>query len=292
MKPCPHCGAPLTDEALFCIYCMNEVEEKAPLAPAKDRKRKMRVFTFAVSAGAAVIALCAVLLLLHLPKNTPAQPGAVSEDAPAASAEEAVNPEHVAVYSDAQRFRSKGGFTSDVWFPEKLTLAGETDRFLIYTCPGDFMSCTPTVYFKKDGTDVIVALFDLFMDQADAFLFDEQSKLIDLIQNLQEYVYQKAPVKLDYFIRRISPSTGFEDRSYSEIMIDDKNYDLLSRVGAGKDEYADRSDSSSNWSYLTTTWDGIGSDNRFFYFNRTRFISGEGRIDAILYFTFGGEELP
>ncbi len=67
MKKCPHCGAPLADEAAFCVYCMRPLAEKkdVPLPVSRHRGRKILILAAIVSLALIAAAVTALILFLR-----------------------------------------------------------------------------------------------------------------------------------------------------------------------------------------------------------------------------------
>lgn len=269
MKNCPYCGTALPDESSFCLYCMRELDEKTPLAPPRAR-RKARRAAWIASALIAFVALASIFLVLTQKKELVPDP----------------NDPRTKVYADVNLFRLNGEGTSDAWSPENLIFLSENSEWRIYSCPAAFQNCVPKVYFKKDGTDVIVALNDLILDSSRAWRFDEQSGLVSIMESIGDYLYREQSVNMRQACQlREDLNEAFRD-------CPSKRYSLLERLGAGEDPFIHTGSIRSN-EYLTDTWEEIGENNRYFYFQRVRLVSEEeARLDAIFYFTFGSEDLP
>ena len=74
MRKCPFCGADISDESSFCIYCMRELDSKTKIAPPRNTGGKAAVIVLsAVLAGVLLIAAvtAAVYLRVTTAKGTP-----------------------------------------------------------------------------------------------------------------------------------------------------------------------------------------------------------------------------
>ena len=64
MKKCPFCNAEIEENARFCLYCMNSLEEKELIETPKERKRWWPVLLAAV-----LVLVLAVICAIVLPKE-------------------------------------------------------------------------------------------------------------------------------------------------------------------------------------------------------------------------------
>ena len=271
MKTCPHCGAPWTDEAAFCVYCMQGLSEKkeAPLPVSRKRGRRRLAAVGAASLLVILGALAALFAFLKS-REVPVEPD--PEDP------------RVGVYADAALFRERGEDTGGAWRPEALTFQSENRLWRRYTCPADLAACVPEVYFKRDGTEVLVALEDLILDSSRAWRFDEQSEMVDLMGSLGQFICPSCPVDLT-FAFQTNPELENNPAFSAE-----PDYDLVRRLGAGEKDLAGTA--LSCW-YRTLSLKALAPGARVFYVSRIREVSeNEGRLDVYFYFAFGGEELP
>ena len=82
-KKCPHCGAPLAQDASFCPHCTATLAQRRVIALPRAGHRRSRWLLLA----AVIAAAAAVVLWLSRPGNTPPEDTAGKEDAAQAAAD-------------------------------------------------------------------------------------------------------------------------------------------------------------------------------------------------------------
>lgn len=320
MKSCPNCGAQLPDDASFCVYCMRELTEKEAVRTLASRRRKKRVrIVCLILAGTLLFAAGTAtgLLLGGAPAKEPepavtATTGtAVLTETPTAdTAEETetlvpgpLEPDpddpRTKVYANVEWFRGSAGcydppfgYDENAWEPWNMTMDWATDTWACYSCPGVFRNERPRIYFKLDGTEVLVVL--------NAVCIDEQIHDSEVLYHLSQFIYTRAAQgtledqkKLYDFVSGIDPAGGM-DLSSTPIRMNVADYSILERLHIGQDEYKEEVTdlSKCSCSYQTTSFPDFGEDNRFFRFSRVRYRGGEYLDDVFYYFTFGGDNVP
>lgn len=73
MKKCPFCNADIEENARFCLYCMNSLEEKQVIETPKENKRRWLIMLIAIL----LFVLFIILTIFSLKEDTPdsKQPG-------------------------------------------------------------------------------------------------------------------------------------------------------------------------------------------------------------------------
>ena len=315
MKSCPFCGASLPDEASFCVYCMKELTEKKPLRALAFRRGKRRLQISALILAGALLFGAGVGTGALLrggksaetsevtkepeSKTTQAEAAKTTEDVIPGPLEPDPDDPRTKVYATVQWFRNSAGswnptygYDEFAWEPWDMTMEWTSNTWSCYSCPGAFRSERPRIYFKLDGTEVLVALFDT---SANEQIHDDE-----LVQHLSKFIYTRAAqggaedqVRLYDFVKGIAPQGG-QDESAEPILMNVKEYSLLERLHIEEDEYKDEYTdlNKCRCAYQTAGFPEFGEDNRFFRITRSRYYGGEYSVDIFYYFTFGEDKVP
>ena len=84
-KKCPHCGAPLAQDASFCPHCTATLAQRRVIdLPRADSRRRLR---WLLAAAAVITAAAALVLWLSRPGNTPPEDTADKDNAAQAAAD-------------------------------------------------------------------------------------------------------------------------------------------------------------------------------------------------------------
>ncbi len=73
MKECPYCHAKISDEASFCLYCMQELKERQSVEQKKAGGKKI-LFGVFISGGLLLAGLASALFFLFRSPSTPSAP--------------------------------------------------------------------------------------------------------------------------------------------------------------------------------------------------------------------------
>ena len=168
---CPHCGAELQENAHFCLYCMEPLEEATEL-PTPAPRRKRRLLWLLLPA----IACCAAVVFLFLRPGEEPAPTEGETHAPtqlttteAATEPEPTMPEPTApkesitnanaFWSDALSVTS--GNEPQLWSPASLYLVEETATMQRYVLPLKIPEAAYSLYFIDGGSSVLAAVTGL-----------------------------------------------------------------------------------------------------------------------------------
>lgn len=157
---CPYCGAPLQENAQFCLYCMKPLREKTQLAalPAKKHAWAKRL---ALLLSVAAVVTVGVLLAVKAgrPKAQAEPPAAWTPTAGD------FNPitEFSWFYFDAIDITEllQGGA---LWEPSGLALIDKRDGLQVYTAPVYLQGASLRICFFDEGVSLLTAVTDLTED--------------------------------------------------------------------------------------------------------------------------------
>ena len=164
---CPHCGAELQENARFCLYCMEPLEEPTELPAAKAHKKRRLLWLLVPTLACIGI----VLLFLHpgakptamgdatAPTEAPptSLPATEAETTPPTAQEPITNAN--AFWSDA--LTESDADTAQLWSPASLYLLEETATMQCYAVPLHVPAAGYSVYFLDGGASVLAAITGL-----------------------------------------------------------------------------------------------------------------------------------
>ena len=164
---CPHCGAELQENARFCLYCMEPLEEPTELPTAKTHKKRRLLWLLLP----ALVCVGIVLLILR-PGTKPAatEGAAVPSEAPPTSLPvteiETTPPAPQEPITSANAFWSDALAESDadtaqLWSPASLYLLEETETMQRYAVPLHVPAAEYSLYFLDGGASVLAAITGL-----------------------------------------------------------------------------------------------------------------------------------
>ncbi len=296
MKYCPFCGAALSDGASFCIYCMRALTEKRALpSVVGSRRKKKRLRTVA-------LILAAVLFAGALGG---AGLGLITAGGKKMNLAPDPNDPRTRVYADVSVFKQSYHYPivhsgtrpwSEEWDgvwpwePWDLTLDRTENGWACYTCPGIFQNELPQIFFKLDGTAVLIAL--------NAIRQDERGRVGEITEHFSRFMYraETGGIRL-YEMLNPTPAASFIPDECNPVQLSVSDYSPIERLGItkpGGDVYKDKTTEPSKCAcfYRSFTFPELGEDNRFFEFDRVRVDGDEVLHDYFFYFTFGEEILP
>lgn len=164
---CPHCGAELQENARFCLYCMEPLEEPTALPTAKSHQKRRLLWLLLPA-----LACVAIVLLILRPgtKPTATEDTAAPSEAPPtflpATEIETAPPAAQEPITDANAFWSDAlaesdAVTAQLWSPASLYLLEETATMQRYAVPLHVPAAGYSVYFLDGGTSVLAAITGL-----------------------------------------------------------------------------------------------------------------------------------
>lgn len=163
---CPYCGAELQENARFCLYCMESLQEKTqiPSLPARKRIRKTWLaILLAVVLTAAVIGVL-VVGLQH--DNTQDEDAASIMESSAVPTEKKdffpinnCNDFYFDAISETERLAGQ-----DLWKPSGLYLLNRTEQMEVYSAPVYVPDAAFNIYFFDEGVEIFAAVTNLTED--------------------------------------------------------------------------------------------------------------------------------
>lgn len=212
---CPYCGAPVQQNAAFCLHCMKSLDRKTEIKKKKSAPKKLIIIIAAVLILCAA-AVCAVVVIGNKNKAEPiCTPGVFREAAQAA----------------AERLGSE-----KLWQPGEFvqTHFNKKENDSVYHTESALSDAGVSVIFRNGGEAVDIALCDLKeSDLESAYLISESAlsaafgyytdELADLLRDSSAYP------RLDY-------GYPFEEYFTDALKRTDR-YNALAESGDIKTEY-------------------------------------------------------
>lgn len=152
---CPYCGAPVQQNAAFCLHCMKSLDTKTEIKKKKSAPKRLIIII------AAVLVLCAAAVSAVIVINNKAEPICTPE-----------------VFCEAAQAATEKLGSEKLWQPAGLvqTHFNQKENDSVYHTESTLSDAGVSVIFRNGGEAVDIALCDLKeSDLEDAYLISEST---------------------------------------------------------------------------------------------------------------------